>query len=775
MMKRRSFLIALVLILSTIWCAWSQASSGSFGTSAAASSVSGSAGLALSRGEDSTSSATAAAMQLSERALLAYTTSDYPVTPGDMYELVFLRGATSDSVSIVVGTDYSVNMGVFGIVSARGQSFDQFRRAIERLVASSYPGSMPQVIIKSTGVFRVQCLGEVTASGEIGAWGLTRLSSVWHASRTAYSSMRTVSVRSADGTVKSYDLFKAERDGNLKEDPYLRPGDLVTLSRHARVVNLSGHVRRPGTYQLLAGETLDDLLKQYGNGLTPEAKTDLVLLAGRVDSADPSGSVRFIDINDSPHPVLKDGDSVTVPALSEYLPVIYIEGAIAMGTEGAAKYGIDREYWRPGDTLSRVVRALAGRLSPAADLKRAFLARKGSADTIPVNLEKLLFSYDPSLDLALEPEDRIVIPFGSLDVFVTGEVTRSAWVNVQALTRLSAVVTPLFTPYSSYRDIMVRSDSGDERSYDLFQATRYGRIDEDPYLKSGDTVIVNELQRSVTIAGRVRRPGTYQLLPGEDLVSLVEAYALNFSERADTSRLVVERIVGSIAPSGQKLYISYDATADFVLVNRDTVTIGALDELLPVIWFEGALGVGDKGTALDTSARLAYSFVPGERLSTAVQKIRAQIGPVSALDEAYIRRGTERILVDLNTYLYDKDFSKDYVLEPNDVIVVPFRQMFVTVSGAVRTPGRYPYIPDRTWEYYVALAGGLDKDKNSRDAIDVLDRNGSHQNKSRIIEPEDSITAQYNSFLYNFGKVASILSTILSVTSIVITLLSLAQ
>ena len=117
----------------------------------------------------------------------------------------------------------------------------------------------------------------------------------------------------------------------------------------------------------------------------------------------------------------------------------------------------------------------------------------------------------------LEAEDRIVIPHGSLDVFVTGEVKQASWVNVKALTRLSQILGDLSTAYSSTRDLKIRSASGEERSYDLFRAKRYGELFQDPYLAPGDMVIVEKAERRVRITGEVKRPGEYQLLPGEKI------------------------------------------------------------------------------------------------------------------------------------------------------------------------------------------------------------------------------------------------------------------
>ena len=57
--------------------------------------------------------------------------------------------------------------------------------------------------------------------------------------------------------------------------------------------------------------------------------------------------------------------------------------------------------------------------------------------------------------------------------------------------------------------------------------------------------------------------------------------------------------------------------------------------------------------------------------------------------------------------LYDANFYSDFELEENDILRIPFKQLFVIVSVAVNQPGKYPYIPDRTYDYYVNLAGGL--------------------------------------------------------------------
>ena len=62
-----------------------------------------------------------------------------------------------------------------------------------------------------------------------------------------------------------------------------------------------------------------------------------------------------------------------------------------------------------------------------------------------------------------------------------------------------------------------------------------------------------------------------------------------------------------------------------------------------------------------------------------------------------------------------------------DTLIIPFRQYLISVAGAVMDPGRYPYIPDRTWEYYIGLAGGFVNEKNMREVVKIRDINGKNR------------------------------------------------
>ena len=131
-------------------------------------------------------------------------------------------------------------------------------------------------------------------------------------------------VRSVDGKVATYDLFKAEREGDIREDPLLRPGDEVEVRKATRRVSVSGEVRRPGTYQLTGDEGVDELISYYGDGLGVSAKSDMVVLTRRATEGKPESESVVFDLASEELPALLDGDSIRVANREEYLPIVYI-------------------------------------------------------------------------------------------------------------------------------------------------------------------------------------------------------------------------------------------------------------------------------------------------------------------------------------------------------------------------------------------------------------------------------------------------------------------
>lgn len=726
------------------------------------------------------------AEQIQERALLAMTTPDYLVTPGDTYILRFTRSFTPTTISAIVEHDFALNLDFVGTVDTRGLTFVELQDQVEALVTESYPGSTPQIAIRSIGRFGVRVSGEVDIAGRVTVDGLTRLATVADRQALSSASLRSIAVVSADGRRRTYDLFAAQRFGEEEQNPYVRPGDEIVFRRESRRVSVSGEVHRSGAYQLRPGESLGDLLNRYADGATDAADSSRVEIRRLPPQNEVTPLLIEVDATTSTgrRTALQHQDAVRVPNRTERQPVVYFEGALADpsvpttgSTDDPATQRVARVIRHPlraGETLGQAARALRSSILPGADVRNAELKREGEPDARPIDLDRVLHGETRDGDLKLRPGDRVLIPFGEFEVYVTGEVERSQWVPLSNLRRLE-LVRQYFTAYSSERDLRVVSRDGTEKTYDLFRADRDGAREENPFLRPGDRVVVSRYDRQVTVRGQVRKPGTYQLRSGEDLGDVIATYAGGLTVNADATDVTVTRFdVGDEEVSVVE-FVNAVTNPDFELLNQDEVTVPNRNDYLPVVFFEGAVGGGEEELAEESvSDQLRYQFRPGETLSNAVRSIAGRFTPVSDLENAYLLRETVigPIAVDLRDFLYSRSLENDILLQPLDRIVVPFRQFFVTVSGAVALPGQYPYIPDRTFEYYLGLAGGTDPNRNigSRPRITTVD--GERRRPGDDIEPEDDIFFPTNNPLAYLSPFATVVGTTVSLVSLILTLTS---
>ena len=619
--------------------------------------------------------------------------------------------------------------------------------------------------------------GEVNTVREESAWPLRRLSTVLEGNLTTYSSTRNVMVTSVDGVISYYDLFKANRDGDLSQNPYIRAGETITVLRMDRKVTISGAVERPGTYELKKGEGLKELVEYYGHGLAELADTSRIEIVRSRDNMEVGGEKSYLSQKDiDSNYTLLNRDSITIYSKSDLLPYIVIEGIINLSDSATAEQIADEDMaakdimrrrtvkFYDGENYATFIRRYKGIFNSYSDLNNAYIERKQTK--ISVNLEEMIEDETFMSPYFVQRDDTLVVPFQQhfVNVLINGEVTSVREESAWPLRRLSTIISDNLTAYSSTRNVMVTSVDGVISYYDLFKASRDGDLNQNPYIRAGETITVQRVDRKVTITGAVERPGTYQLLPGENIKELIEYYGHGLTEMADTSRIELLRVLNGQPDAGEKVYLNQqNVDEDYELVNHDSISIGSFFAIKPVMFIEGAIAAKE-GVALEAADRIPVQF---ENNTNYAYLVRAHASwftsAASDTKNAFVIRGDQIIPVDIDKMLYDKSYYSELTVEADDILRIPFKQYFVSVAGAVHNPGRYPYIPDRTYDYYIGLAGGFIKEKNSFDAVQIVDIEGKKLSKTSAITPETTITAEFNSGLYKFNLWSGVVTTILSV------------
>ncbi|MCX6377591.1 MAG: SLBB domain-containing protein [Armatimonadetes bacterium] len=475
----------------------------------------------------------ASAIEIQQRLQLAISSEDYPVTPGDVYRLTYRQADTPITADLLVESNYTINMKVFGSFYAAGMTFAQVKPLIEKAVTNAYPRSMPSVTIYSLGIFQVFLRGETPQSRNLVAWGLSRLSEMIETRRNPDSSVRNIKVIAKDGTEKSFDLFKAYRLGTSAEDPYVRPGDTIVLSRIERRVEVAGAVHQPGTYELVTDEGLRELVEFYGSGPTPWADVSRLRIERVVEER---AKIEYVSLEEGYQKGtrLENGDIVSVPTLTANLPVVSFEGAVVQQAPAAAAAapavapeeagmaatpGYNRILYtfKEGETLSDAVRAVRGSIAPLADLSSASVLRQGSADPIFVDLRELLSKSVSPSDMPLQANDRIVIPLLTFSVFVSGAVEKPG--------------TYPFAPGRTYHYyVILAGGSTQDAPGKIFITDVNGNMrDQKEPIRSEDRIFV--IPATVLVQGAVFAPGSFPYREG-----LPVSYYVNLAGGVDPER-----------------------------------------------------------------------------------------------------------------------------------------------------------------------------------------------------------------------------------------------
>lgn len=357
--------------------------------------------------------------------LRAISDSNYPITPGDTFEVDYLDGYDTKQLLLQVDSEYNVNIPLITQINSENMNLKSLIEAIKQNISTYYAFSSPQVTLVSLGVFSVDVIGEVISSSTYSVNGLTKLSEVVLGA-SDYANTRDVQIKDKNGNIKHYDLYLALKKGESKENPLLKAGDTVILKPAEKIVNVYGQVFKPGTYQVKSSDSLETILNFYAGGLLPSADVNNLTI-NRYDSKinqykEIKASIEDQEINNL--------DDIFVKTIKIEKSSISIEGAIKEETTnssttssllGMARGSLIYNFF-PGETLENMLETISSRFTSTSDLANAYLIRDNKR--IDVDILSYLLK-DVNDDFVLKSGDKLIIPFDQKFVNVQGAVERS--------------------------------------------------------------------------------------------------------------------------------------------------------------------------------------------------------------------------------------------------------------------------------------------------------------------------------------------------------------
>ena len=449
-------------------------------------------------------------------------------------------------------------------------------------------------------------------------------------------------------------------------------------------IYLQGHVLRPGRYSYHDGMKLTDVVASYAD-LLPEPAGHYAEIV-RLNAPDFHPSVESFDLtaaiaNPAAAPKLQPLDTIRIFSRFDFEqpPSVWVGGEVR--SPGS--------YRTSGQAHLRDAIYLAGGILPDASLQSAQLFRTeadGSMKILSINLGEAL-AGNPIDNLVLQPRDRVLVHRNTSrvdppSVYVKGEVAKpgkyplTGNMRVEDLIRVAGGLKR--SADTEIADLTSHED-GDAshpiaRSVDVKLASAMsGDAKENIPLRDGDVLTIrqtpgwNDLGAMVTLKGELQHPGTYGIRPGERLSSVLERAGGFDSQAYPYGAVLMRREVRELEMKSHLELVQR--------VKAEQVSLKALPE-----------------TDQDQKNAKLTAIAQTETALTQLEETPP------------IGRVVVHIRSDIKNW---KNTVADVPVRDGDVLVIPKKADYVTVTGQVYNATAISYQPGRSAKWYLSQSGGL--------------------------------------------------------------------
>ncbi|HEY2027306.1 MAG TPA: SLBB domain-containing protein [Gemmatimonadaceae bacterium] len=646
--------------------------------------------------------------------------ANYRLGPGDRLVLI-LTGDVEASYQLDVTREGFIVVPQVGQIYVANLTMGQLEALMATRLSRVYSGvrgtnqgstrfSISVARLRSNQVF---VTGDVQRPGsyQVSSAG-TALAALYAAGGpTTNGSLRNILIRRGGRTVDTLDVYDYLVRGDASHDVRLETGDIVFVPVHGPRVRMVGEITRPATYELKGSETLNELI-QYAGGFQATASQTRVVIERIVPPTERTvgGHDRVtVDVSSAqllsatgPLVPLRNGDVVrSFPISARVRNRITVAGNVYQpGVQGLT----------PGMKLSDALRT-AGGVQPDTYLGEVLVTRLRSdstrmqlratlADTTGAVVNDLPLQEDDSIQvfsLTTFRPNRYVAIGGAVKsggrfpyragmtlrdlVLLANGVQESAYLREAEIARLpenrdgGVTATTIRVPLDSTY-LFERKPNGEYIGPPglAFPASGTPEI----YLKPYDNVLVLrqpnwELQRTVTIQGEVRYPGSYALKFKSERLSDLLQRAGGLTEEAYPDGIVFNRREGGIGRVGIDLTAAlrrYDGSDNIILRDGDNITIPT------------------------------YS---------SVVTVRGAVNQPSTV--AYVRgKGIDYYISSAGGGNRNADEGRAYVIQPSGKLESVRRRFLVASSMPQPRPGSLVMVPEKDpndRRDYVAMAGAV--------------------------------------------------------------------
>jgi protein involved in polysaccharide export with SLBB domain len=447
--------------------------------------------------------------------------AEYLIGAGDGFRISVIE-LPSIFYSATINSDNVLNIADLGILHLGRISLSAARDSIAAFVKTRLKmKSDVYVELSSVKAATITIAGAVAKQGTYILSGKNRVFDAIKEANNGTLACNEVNcreVRVANGQDTVFcDIMKFVLQNDLKENPYLYPGDNILLLAPTRRILIEGALKSPigGLIPIKKNETADKVLSLFPIEESADSGQIIVKKHGAEEKS------QIYSWNDLATVRLEDGDIVVVAKKPDYesFNTVFIGGEISR----PGFYPITK-----GNTVVSELIELAGGYTPYADLEGVFVVRGG--DQISNSSAALTAAPAPVPDLSIRP-------------------------GISA-----ALYRATLTGDFSVINVKPRNDP--------------------TLLKNGDHVIIPRMDKYVYISGSVKNPGAIKFGNETNAMYYIRI-AGGFSSRADKTNIVIARKRGEktqfrenptvqagdvIVVPEKEMYRNWNLFKDFVII-----------------------------------------------------------------------------------------------------------------------------------------------------------------------------------------------------------------
>ena len=282
---------------------------------------------------------------------------------------------------------------------------------------------------------------------------------------------------------------------------------------------------------------------------------------------------------------------------------------------------------------------------------------------------------------------------------------------------------------------------------------------ENPLLRRGDILKVGYIEAQVSVWGGVNRPESYEFMPGESIIDLINI-AGGTTIHADEDNIDVTSFTNGEKITGQysldELTSLSLKSGDIIMVHEDNFKQRqTIVNINGEVRFPGPYQVNYGVTnILDLIAQAGgfTKFADSSRVLLSNQNLKSkELSPIekpkaytTSADLSWAFEVWENSTNQHAIFLKEHQFS-EYMLSPGDELNILPLLNHIDVIGAVKSPGRLSFIDGKSAKYYINQCGG--KTNNSAGNLYLI-KSGSQSRlpirRNTIIESGDVIFVPEN-------------------------------